>query len=240
MVSPELRQPAMSAKHLVQLSLQRKPNRHQGSSGSGLDKTRYQRNAMAQALAAQLGFGWPGDFSYPGAIPRKKARDLAKIGQASGLVNEDLPGNQPVQAATGGNETGTREPNRDLASFSALSILAASLFPSSVNTSCVPVSVLKELESLKGEKKDKDKEKKDSEENESSHKARPGHSPAANDGAEGRFLILGNRGFEAPWPCSRMAMEPELHQTHRAQVRAVARLQFRRKPAGRHQGLGRR
>ena len=97
----------MSAKHLVQLSLQRKPNRHQESSGSGLDKTRYQRNAMAQALAAQLGFGWPGDFSYPGAIPRKKARDLAKIGQASGLVNEDLPGNQPVQAATGGNQTGT-------------------------------------------------------------------------------------------------------------------------------------
>ena len=33
--------------------------------------------------------------------------------------------------------------------------------------------LLKELESLKGEKKDKDKEKKNSEENESSHKARP-------------------------------------------------------------------
>ncbi len=34
--------------------------------------------------------------------------------------------------------------------------------------------LLKELESLKGEKKDKDKEKKDSEENKSSHKSRPG------------------------------------------------------------------
>src|SRR5271157_1470766 len=35
--------------------------------------------------------------------------------------------------------------------------------------------LLKELESLKGEKKDKDKEKKDSEENKSSHKSRPGN-----------------------------------------------------------------
>ena len=68
---------------------------------------------MAQALAAQLGIGWPGDFSYPGAIPRKKARDLAKIERATGLVNEDLPGNQPVQAATGGNQMGTQGPNGD-------------------------------------------------------------------------------------------------------------------------------
>src|SRR5271157_6008186 len=35
--------------------------------------------------------------------------------------------------------------------------------------------LLKELESLKGEKKDKDNEKKDSEENKSSHKSRPGN-----------------------------------------------------------------
>ena len=81
--------------------------------------------------------------------------------------------------------------------------------------------LLKELESLKGEKKDKDKEKKNSEENESSHKARPDSHGRRMTSSAHRFLMR-SRGFEAPWPCSRMAMEPELHQTDRAR-RAVAR-----------------